>query len=71
MASLAAGFTAGFTAADFTVRFTTRLLARFTGRVLRPAPRDVLVARIVPLSPTGSRIASRELRLLLLLVQTL
>jgi hypothetical protein len=63
-ASLAAGFAAGFTAAGFTVRFTTRLLVRFTGRALRPAPRVVLVARIVPLSPTGSKIASRELRLL-------
>ena len=63
-ASLAAGFTAGLTAADFTVRFTVRLIVRFTERVLRPALRVVLVARIVPLSPTGSRFASRELRLL-------
>ena len=65
-ANFAAGFTAGLTAAGFTVRFTARLVARFTGRALRPALRVVLVARIVPLSPTGSRFASRELRLLFL-----
>jgi hypothetical protein len=62
-ANLAEGFTTGLTAAAFTARFTTRLLDRFTGRVRRAAPRVVLVARIVPLSPTSSKFASRELRL--------
>jgi hypothetical protein len=52
---LAAGLTTGLTAA-LTTRFTTGLLdrfaMRFTGRERRPALRVVLVARILPLSPT-------------------
>ena len=51
---------AGLTAAFATVRFT----ARFTGRVRRPVPRvaRVRVARMFPLSPASSAIASRDLR---------
>jgi hypothetical protein len=56
-------FTAGLTAAFAAVRFT----ARFTGRVRRPVPRvaRVRVARIFPLHPASSAIASRDLRSLL------
>jgi hypothetical protein len=56
-------FAGGLTAAFATVRFT----ARFTGRVRRPVPRvaRVRVARMFPLSPASSAIASRDLRSLL------